>query len=563
MTEDIQRDKLEIDVCFVGAGPAGLAGAIHLADLVAAHNRSVGTTGEGTKLEPAIAVLEKGAEPGHHALSGAVMDPRGMDALVPTWREDGCPVESPVTEDAFYYLTRSRAIRSPVTPPPLDNHGNVVVSLYHVVRWMAGQAEKRGVDIFPGFPAAAVLTDGDRIVGVRTGDKGVDTHGNRKANFEPGVDVKARVTVLAEGTRGNLTKSLTRERNLAGKIPQVYGTGIKEVWKVPEGRIRPGAVFHTLGFPMDSATYGGGWIYGMAGGKVSVGFVVGLDYRNPRTDPHRVFQAYKTHPLVRGIVDGGEMLTYGAKTVPLGGYFSMPKRVLPGALIVGDGGAFLNAERLKGIHLAIESGMMAAKAVFRALLAGDASPQTLGEYDRLFAESRARKELHRVRNFHQGFSKGRWAGLLHSGLLMLTGGAGFGERTNVAKDHTHMKLRSETGARPAIGEDVAFDGTRTFDKLSDVYRSGTQHEEDQPSHLVVSDTDICAGRCVEEFGNPCQYFCPAAVYEMVDGDTASGKALRINASNCVHCKTCDIMDPYEIITWVTPEGGGGPKYVDL
>jgi electron-transferring-flavoprotein dehydrogenase len=427
---------------------------------------------------------------------------------------------------------------------------------------MAEQAEKRGVDIFPGFPAAAVLTEGDTIVGVRTGDKGIDTHGNRKANFEPGVDVKARITVLGEGTRGNLTKSLTRERNLAGKIPQIYGAGIKEVWSVPEGRLRPGAVFHTLGFPMDTGTYGGGWIYGMGGNKASVGFVVGLDYANPRTDPHRVFQAYKTHPFVRGILEGGEMLTYGAKTVPLGGYFSMPKRVLPGALIVGDSGAFLNAERLKGIHLAIESGMMAAKAVFAALVAGDASVETLGEYDRLFAESRARRELHRVRNFHQGFQKGRWAGLAHSALLMVTGGRGLGDRTDVKKDHAHMQPAAKA-KRSAIGEDIAYDGALTFDKLSDVYRSGTQHEEDQPSHLVVSDTDVCAGRCVEEFGNPCQYFCPAAVYEMVDGSAASGKALRINASNCVHCKTCDIMDPYEIITWVTPEGEGGPKYVDL
>jgi len=560
MNEEIQRDELELDVVFVGAGPAGLAGAVHLADLVAAHNEQVEKSGEGKKLEPAIAVIEKSAEIGAHMLSGAVMDPRGLDALIPDWRERDCPVESPVTDDAMLYLTSTRAIKSPYTPPPLQNHGNFVVSLNRLARWLGEEAEKRGVDVFPGFPAAAVLTEGPQIVGIRTGDKGIDKHGDRKSNFEPGVDIKAKVTVLGEGTRGSLVKQLTKDRGLAGSNPQTYGTGIKEVWKVPEGRIAPGAVYHTLGFPLDRSTYGGGWVYGMAGGKVSVGFVVGLDYRNPATDPHHEYQRYKTHPFVRAFLEGGEMLTYGAKTVPLGGWFSMPKRVLPGALIVGDSAAFLNAERLKGIHLAIESGMMAARTVFEALKAGDYSEAGLGLYDQLFAKSRAREELFGVRNFHQGFSGGRWAGLANAGLLMVTGGKGFGDRLGVAKDHTHMRRLAQAGRAP---ERLKFDGTLTFDKLTDVYKSGTVHEEDQPSHLVVHDTDICAGRCVEEYGNPCQHFCPASVYEMVEGDTPSGKALRINASNCVHCKTCDIMDPYEIITWVPPEGGGGPKYTDL
>jgi len=563
MSDEITRDELELDVCFVGAGPSGLAGAIHLADLVAEHNRGVEAGGEGRKLEPAVAVIEKSAEPGAHMLSGAVMDPRGLDALIPGWKDAGAPVESPVTDDAFYYLTGGGSIKAPLTPPSLQNHGNVVVSLYHLVRWLAEQAESRGVDVFPGFPGAALLTEGDKITGVRTGDKGIDKHGNRKSNFEPGVDIKAKVTVLSEGTRGNLTKALTAERGLAGTNPQSYGTGIKEVWKLPAGRIRPGTVYHTLGHPLDAATYGGGWVYGMADDKVSVGFVVGLDYRNPGTDPHRIFQAYKAHPFVRGLLEGGELVTYGAKTVPLGGYFSMPKRVLPGLLITGDAAAFLNAERLKGIHLALESGMMAAKAIFAALVAEDYSAETLGEYDRLFAASAARAELHKVRNFHQGFRGGRWAGMLNAVVLMATGGNGFGEKTGVKKDHTHMRRLAAHGGAGAPGSEVAFDGKLTFDKLTDVYKSGTLHEEDQPSHLVVADTDVCAGRCVEEYGNPCQYFCPASVYEMVEGEAPSGKALRINASNCVHCKTCDIMDPYEIITWVPPEGGGGPKYVDL
>jgi electron-transferring-flavoprotein dehydrogenase len=269
------------------------------------------------------------------------------------------------------------------------------------------------------------------------------------------------------------------------------------------------------------------------------------------------------HPFVKNLLEGGEMLTYGAKTVPLGGYYSMPKKVLPGLLIIGDSAAFLNAERLKGVHLAIESGMLAAKAIYKALVAGDYSAETLGEYDRLYEDSMARAELYKVRNFHQGFQGGRWAGMLNAGILMLTGGNGFGNKTSVSKDHTHMRRVAENGDARALGSDVAFDNKLTFDKLTDVFKSGTMHDEDQPSHLVVSDTDICATRCVEEYGNPCQYFCPAEVYEMTEGETPSGKALRINASNCVHCKTCDIMDPYEIITWVPPEGGGGPKYVDL
>ncbi|NNF07781.1 MAG: electron transfer flavoprotein-ubiquinone oxidoreductase [Candidatus Eisenbacteria bacterium] len=561
MAEDFERDELELDVLFVGAGPAGLAGAIHLGDLVAAHNEKIEASGEGQKLEPAIAVIEKAMEPGAHQLSGAVMDPRGLDALIPDWRTKDCPVDAAVNDDALFYLTSTRAVRAPITPPPLKNHGNYVVSLNRLTGWMVEQAESRGIDVFPGFPAASVLTEGDQITGVRIKDAGIDKHGNRKGNFEPGADLKAKVTVFSEGTRGNLTKLLTRERSLAGANPQTYGTGIKEVWKLPPGRVAPGVVYHTMGHPVDSSTYGGGWIYGMKDDRISLGYVVGLDYANPYMDPHKVFQAYKMHPWIKGMLEGGEMERYGAKTVPLGGYFSMPKRVLPGGLIIGDSASFLNAERLKGIHLAIESGMMAAKAIFEALLADDYSEARLGHYDKLFASSEARQELYKVRNFHQGFQGGRWSGLVNAGVLMVTGGNGLGgDKLGVSEDHTHMRPLGDASAKQV---EVKFDGTITFDKLTDVYKSGTKHEEDQPSHLIVSDLDICSTRCTEEFGNPCQYFCPAAVYEMVEGEAPASKKLQINASNCVHCKTCDIMDPYQIITWVPPEGGGGPVYTDL
>ncbi len=329
MNEEIQRDELELDVVFVGAGPSGLAGAIHLADLVAAHNEQVEKSGEGRKLEPAIAVIEKSAEIGAHMLSGAVMDPRGLDALIPDWRDRDCPVESPVTDDSMHYLTAGGSLKAPLTPPPLQNHGNFVVSLYRLARWLGEEAEKRGVDVFPGFPAVAVLTDGPQIVGVRTGDKGIDKHGNRKSNFEPGVDIKAKVTVFGEGTRGNLVKQLTLDRGLAGVNPQTYGTGVKEVWQVPEGRIAPGAVYHTLGHPLDASTYGGGWIYGMADNKVSVGFVVGLDYRNPTTDPHHEFQRYKAHPFVRSILEGGRCWPTEPRPCPWGAGSPCPSGCSP------------------------------------------------------------------------------------------------------------------------------------------------------------------------------------------------------------------------------------------
>jgi len=562
MTDDIARDELELDVLFVGAGPAGLSGAIHLADRIAAHNEAVAAGGEGRALEPSIAVIDKAAEPGAHQLSGAVLDPRGLDALIPSWRDEGCPIEAPVGEDALYFLSSAKAHKAPWTPPSLRNEGNFVISLNRLTGWLAEQAEKRGVDVFPGFPAAAVLTEGDQITGVRIKDAGIDKHGERKSNFEPGPDLKAKVTVFGEGTRGSLTKVLSRERGLEGRVPQTYGTGVKEVWKLATGRVAPGTVYHLMGYPLDARTYGGGWLYGMSEDRISLGLVVGLDYRNPYTDPHKLFQMMKLHPWIRGMLEGGAMENYGAKTVPLGGWFSMPERVLPGGLIVGDAAAFLNAERLKGIHLAMESGMMAADAIFEALLAERYDREQLERYNELFEASAARTELHKVRNFHQGFHGGRLAGLVNAGVLMVTGGAGLtGDKTTVAADHTHMRRLGDGAARPLPA--VAFDNALTFDKVTDVFHSGTKHEEDQPSHLLVNDRDICAGRCVEEYGNPCVHFCPAAVYEMVEGEAPSGKQLRINASNCVHCKTCDIMDPYQIITWVPPEGGGGPSYTNL
>ena len=554
-----QRETLDIDVLFVGAGPASLAGAYRLARLIAEHNAS----GHGHPLEVSIAVLEKGAEIGSHALSGAVVDPRALRELYPAdWRQ--APLEGEVADEKLLWLTRSRALSLPV-PPMLENDGKYVASLGKLVKWMASKLEAEGVDIFSGFPARSVLLDGQRVAGVRTGDRGLDKLGRRKSNYEPGIDIRSKVVVLGEGPRGTLQLQLEKSHGLAaGRNPQVYAIGIKEVWEVPGGRMAPGDVIHTMGWPLDLHTFGGGFVYGMRDDLLIVGLVVGLDYRNPLLDPFQEFQRFKTHPAIRRLLAGGKMSYYGAKAIPEGGWWSMPRLAGDGFLVIGDSGGFVNGQRLKGIHLAMKSGMLAAETIFDALAHDDTSEAALASYPERVAESWAGEELWEVRNFHQAFDHGTLAGIANVGLGMLTRGRGWGvlNRLRTEPGHARMqRLSSPFDEPPAAPEPVPIDGVLTFDKLASVYNSATAHEEDQPVHLLVHDTDICLYQCSIEYANPCQRFCPASVYEMVaDGSSPTGRRLQINASNCVHCKTCDIMDPYQIITWVPPEGGGGPNY---
>jgi electron-transferring-flavoprotein dehydrogenase len=547
----VERERLDADVLIVGAGPAGLACALHLSRLIAQHNAS------GSKPELSaenIYILEKAREIGAHQLSGAVMDPRGLAELVPDW-EKTAPIEARVTDDAAFVLTTSSAWKLPITPPPLQNHGNYIVSLNKLVKWLGGLVEKTGVNLFTQFAGRNLIYEGAGIAGVITEDKGVDKDGKPKDNFTPGYELRAKVTVLAEGPRGSLTKEMVSRLKLDGLNPQVYGIGIKELWEVPAGRIASGYVAHTLGWPLDSSMYGGGWIYGLPGNRVSTGMVIGLDYHDPRFDPHEAFQRYKTHPFLKRVLEGGKLVRYGAKTVPYGGWYSMPRTYTDGGLIIGDSASLLNSQRLKGIHIAIKSGMLAAETVFEALKSGDASSKTLSAFPRKVEQSWIKKELWPVRNFHQGFHHGLYAGLFHAGLQFVTGGRGLIDPMRTRAGHEEYHKLNGSGAAP---ERFKGDGTLTFDRLTDVYHSGTRHEEDQPCHLVVADLNVCATKCVTEYGNPCQYFCPAAVYEMVQ--EKGQLRLKINASNCVHCKTCDIADPYQIITWVPPEGGGGPNY---
>ncbi len=566
---DVERDVLEVDALIVGAGPAGLSCAYHLKELVDKHEkiRAEGNTSASKDLsEVMIALIEKGSHVGAHGLSGAIMDPKGIEELIPDYMEMGAPVEKKVEDDTLYFLTRSGKIAAPWLPASMHNHGYNIISINRLTRWLGERVEEKEVDILSGIGGAEILYDGNRVAGVRTDDKGRDKEGNPKANFEPGTDIQAKVTVLAEGTRGSLTKALVGKLGLdAGRNPQSYVTGVKEVWEVPDGRFTKGTVIHTLGFPLDMSTYGGGFIYTMNENLLSIGFVVGLNYRNPLTDPHNLYSKFKTHPFIRSLLEGGRMLRYGAKTIPEGGYFAMPRLHGNGFLIIGDSAGFLDSQRLKGIHLAIKSGIMAAESIFGALLVDDFSEDKLKSFSANFESSWAKEELWKVRNFHQAYEGGLITGMLHTGLQMVTGGRGTRDRYRVVEDHKHMRTVRDFFGQDKIDakhDQIAHDGKLTWSKIDSVYYSGTKHEEDQPVHLVISDYDICNNRCTEEYGNPCQHFCPAFVYEMEE-DGGGKPRLKLNPSNCVHCKTCDIADPYGVITWVVPEGGGGPNYADM
>lgn len=564
-TENIERDSLEMDVLFVGAGPTSLAGAWRLRQLIKAHNEAH----HDALGEVQIAVIEKGREVGAHMISGAVMDPRAISELMPDWLERGAPVEAEVTEEDVSYFTKNRKLKFPIIPPPLNNHGKYVVSLNKLIRWLAPIVEAEDIMLLPEFPGDKLLyDDNNKVVGVRTGDKGIGKDGEPKSNFEPGADIFAKVTVLGEGSRGSLTKKLVQKLELdKDRNPQVYACGVKEIWELPKGRVKPGFVMHTLGYPLPNDVFGGGFVYGMQNDLLDLGLVVGLDYSDPFTDPHRLFNEFKQHPAIAAMLEGGKMLHYGAKTIPEGGLLSQPKYYGDGFLIIGDSASFLNSQKLKGIHMAIKSGMLAAETIFDALLADRFDEAQLQSFEKKVNASYVHEELYEVRNFHQAFRHGRLWGLFESGVQVVTKGFGLFGDLHVEAGHEHMKKQHVYNRMPQRADEYIqaeapkYDNKLTFEKVTDVYRSGTEHNEDQPPHLKILAPDICVNQCTQAFGNPCQYFCPAAVYEVEEVE--GGRRPKLNFSNCVHCKTCDIMDPYQIIDWVTPEGGGGPNYINL
>jgi electron-transferring-flavoprotein dehydrogenase len=548
----VTRETLDVDVLIVGGGPAGLSAALRLAQLQKQRG--------GEPLS--IAVLEKAREAGAHILSGAVLDPSTLRDLIPDFQAKGAPLLSPVQRDNVYFLTERSKLRLPIVPPPLRNHGNYLISLSQFVQWMAQQVEAEGVDFFTGFAGQEVLTDGIRVVGVRTGDRGVGKHGEHKPNYEPGVDIHAKVTIFCDGVRGNLTKWLIQEFQLSkNREPEQYAVGLKELWDIPSGRIEPGTVTHTLGYPLRHEEFGGAFIYALPENRLALGFVTGLDYADPLFDPHVAFNRLKKHPLVASLIEGGTLVRYGAKALPEGGWNTIPKPYMAGGLIAGDAGGFMNSMRLKGIHLAMRSGMLAAETAFDAICAGDTSEAALKQYQDKIDSSAIATELYPVRNVHQAFGYGLIAGLMFSGVTLLTGGRWI-EDLRGRPGYQRMKtLAWYYGLDVPVtraSNTPSIDRVTTFDKLTNVHYSGTAHDEDQPSHLIVQ-TEVCSSRCGPEYGHPCTRFCPANVYEIIR-EPGQPPRLQINASNCVHCKTCDIMDPYQVITWVPPEGGGGPQY---
>ena len=542
--ERAQRERMEYDVVIVGAGPSGLAAAIRLKQLAA--------TGEG---ELGVCVVEKGSEVGAHILSGAVFEPRALNELIPDWRDQGAPLVTPAAEDRFLLLTKTRSLRLP-TPPQMANHGNYIISLGNLCRWLAQQAEALGVEIYPGFAAAEVLYDAaGRVQGVATGAMGIGRDGRPTDRYQPGVELIGRETLFAEGCRGSLTKTLVQRFRLNDGIdPQTYAIGIKELWEVAPDRHQPGLVVHTIGWPLDMATYGGSFLYHLEDRQVAVGFVIGLDYKNPFLNPFEEFQRFKTHPAIRPFFEGGRRIAYGARALNEGGFQSIPRLDFPGGALIGDAAGFLNVPKIKGNHTAMKSGMIAAETIFRRL-SGDAGAEVRAALE----QSWVWEELRGVRNIRPSFRWGLWAGLTYSALdtYVFRGNAPWTFHHH--PDHLQLTRASEAKRidypRP--------DGKITFDRLSSVFISNTNHEEDQPPHLRLRDPEKAIAVNYRLYDSPEQRYCPAGVYEIVEEAGANAPYLQINAQNCVHCKTCDIKDPEQNIDWVVPEGGGGPNYPNM
>jgi electron-transferring-flavoprotein dehydrogenase len=543
----MERESMDVDVVIVGAGPSGLSAAIRLAQLAAENDT-----------ELTICLLEKGSEVGAHILSGAVLEPKALNELIPDWKEKGAPLHTEAADDNFLFLTKTGSIRMP-TPPQMHNKGNYIVSLGNVCRWLKEQAEELGVQVFEGFAAAEILYDDDgAVAGVATGDMGVGEDGEPKDGFTPGYELHAKYTFFAEGCRGSLTKDLFEKFDMRSEAdPQSYALGIKELWEIDPEQHQQGRILHTIGWPLDTKTYGGSFLYHLEDNQVAVGFVTGLDYRNPHLSPFEEFQRFKTHPSIRPIFEGGRRVAYGARALNEGGFQSIPELTCPGAAIIGCAAGFLNVPKIKGSHNAMKTGMIAAEAAFAAL--SSEGGKVLEDYPANLKKSWVWDELYRVRNIRPSFRWGMWLGLIYSAIdtFLLRGKAPWTFKQHA--DHTTLLPASEA---PKI-EYPKPDGEVSFDRLSSVYISNTNHEEDQPVHLTLKDPSVPISVNLEKYDAPEQRYCPAGVYEIVEDDAESGPKLQINAQNCVHCKTCDIKDPTQNINWVVPEGGGGPNYPNM
>ena len=548
----MDRETMEYDVVIVGAGPSGLAAAIKLRQLAEQQDREI-----------SVCVLEKGSEVGAHILSGAVLETRALDELLPDWKEQGAPLNTPVTRDSFLYLSQQRSFRFPFTPPQMRNHGNFIISLGNFCRWLGEQAETMGVEIYPGFAAAKVLYGNNgEVRGVATGDMGIGKDGTPTENHQPGIELHAKQTLFAEGCRGSLTKTLFDRFQLRqGVDPQTFGIGIKELWEVRAEVHEPGAVMHTIGWPLDSQTYGGSFLYHLEENQVAIGFVVGLDYRNPHLDPFLEFQRFKTHPRIRPVLEGGQRVAYGARALNEGGFQSIPKLTFPGGALIGCTAGFMNVPKIKGSHTAMKSGMLAAEAVFELIKqesSNDSSLEVFG-YEQALKSSWVWPELYRVRNIRPAFRWGLWPALVYSAIdsYLLRGRAPW----TFHHESDHKSLNKSHDCMPINYPNP--DGEISFDRLSSVYLSNTNHEENQPAHLKLRDTNVPIALNLPNYEAPEQRFCPAGVYEILREDDGSNPRLQINAQNCVHCKACDIKDPTQNINWETPEGGGGPNYPNM